>query len=94
MDCLNAAPEGIIIHDIIMDKGKRVREFERERSLYYIRRTSPFYRIGSKHDNCRAESFAPGREKVSTRFVQFANLVNKIPVDHTVDLLRNRFQVR
>jgi hypothetical protein len=94
VDSLNAAPEGIIIHDIIMDKRKRVRELQRKRRMYNILGTSPFYRIGSKHDDCRAESFAPGREEMSTRVVQFTNLVNKIPVDHVIDLLCDRFQIR
>jgi hypothetical protein len=94
MDGLDSATEIVFIHDIIVDKRKRVRELQSERRLDNILGTSPFYRISSEHDNCRAKAFAPGSEKVSTRFVQFTNLIDKIPVDHEVNFLCDRFKIR
>jgi hypothetical protein len=94
VDSLDSTPEIIFIHDVIMDKCKGVRELKRERRLDNILGTSPFYRISSEHDNCRAKAFAPGSEKVSTRFVQFTNLIDKIPVDHEVNFLCDRFKIR
>jgi hypothetical protein len=94
MDRLDTPAECIIIHNVIVDQGKRVREFKRESRLNNILGASLFYRIRCKHNNRRTEPFSSGREKMGACLIQFTNRVNEIPVDHDIDLPCDRFQVR
>jgi hypothetical protein len=94
MDCLDTPAESIIIHDIVVDQRKGVREFKCESCLDNILGASLFYRIRRKHNNGRTEPFSSGREKMSAGLVQFTNRINEIPVDHDINLSCNRFQVR
>ncbi len=94
MDGRDAPPEGILIHNIIMDQRECVGQLECKGRRHNIRGTSMFHCIGSKQDNSGTETFASCREEMRTGFVQFTDLVDKIPVDHKIDVPCNGFQVR
>jgi hypothetical protein len=93
MDGLNAAAEGILVHNVVMDQGESMGEFKSKGCRKDIIRTSPVYCIRCEHDNRWAKPFSSGSEKVGRSFVQLAGSIDKIPVYHVIDLLCDEFHI-
>ena len=90
----NPPPQRVAVHDIIMDESEGVGDFERQCRRHNVWRTAMLNGVCREHDHSGTEPFPTRTEQVGGCLVEFPGGMGEVLLDHAIDLLCNRFQVR
>ncbi|OPY47850.1 MAG: hypothetical protein A4E42_00235 [Methanoregulaceae archaeon PtaU1.Bin222] len=93
VDCGNAPSHLVAIHDVVMDEGETVGEFECQRRGHHVRRTPLLHGIRCKKQHRRAQTLSSCKQKVCARFAEVIACRSKIPVNERVYLAGSLFQI-
>lgn len=89
-----AAPDDVAVHDVVVDEGEVVGQFERKGGREQVVGAPPLsHRIRSEDDDRRAEAFAARKQQVGARPEEIAVDVSKVTVERFVYPLSIHLQI-